>query len=126
MLPAGVQLSVAPGSDQFTVAPQLPGLALTVMLEGQPDITGARGSTTVTMELHVLLPKVFDTVSITLFVPRSAQLNKVLLRVFVTLQPELLPLSTIAGVRVAFPEAFRARVVFLHRATRFDSVAPVE
>ena len=126
MLPAGVQLSAAVGSVQLTMAPQLPGSELTVKLEGHPEITGATGSTTVTVALHVLLPKAFDTVSITLFGPRSAQVNEVLLSVFVTLQPELLPLSIIGTVRVALPDALRLRVAFLHNAEMVDSVASVE
>jgi hypothetical protein len=125
ILPGGVQLSVAVGSVQLTVAEQFPGLLLTVIGDGQPDTTGAIGSTTVTVELQVALPYALVTVRVTVLVPRSEQLNDVLLSVFVTPQFELLPLSTIGTVSVAFPELLRLRIAFLHRATIVDSVAPV-
>lgn len=125
-LPCGVQLSVAEGSVQLTMAPQLPGSVPVVISDGQPEITGAKGSVTVTIELQVALPNAFETVSITLFVPRSEQLNEVRLNVFVIPQPELLPLSTIGTVSVAVPDALRLRDAFLHSATMVDSIAPVE
>jgi hypothetical protein len=123
ILPEGVQLSVAVGSVQLTVAAQLPGILLTAIFEGQPDITGAIGSTTVTVELQVALPYELATVRMTLLVPKSEQVNAVLLSVFVTPQFKLLPLSTIGTVSVAFPELLRLSVAFLHRATIVDSVA---
>jgi hypothetical protein len=125
ILPAAVQLSVAVGSVHETAALHNPASFDLTMLEGQPDITGARASTTVTVELQFALPNELVTVRVTLLVPISEQLNAVLLSVFVTPQFELLPLSTIGTVSVAFPEPLRFSVVFLHRAVTADSVALV-
>jgi hypothetical protein len=66
------QLSVADGAVQLAVALQLvaPGPVLTVMSDGQPVITGAVVSFTVTVALHVLeAPWLSVTVRITLVVP---------------------------------------------------------
>ncbi len=120
--PAGVQLSVAVGSAHVTVAVQDPESVDFTIFEGHPLMTGFIASETVTVELHVLLSKAFETVRVTLFDPRSEQVNRLLLRVLVTLQFWLLPLSTIAAVSVPFPEASRLRFAFLQIAIRLDSV----
>jgi hypothetical protein len=48
-----LQLSVKVGAIQLTTASQDEAFAFTVMLEGQPVITGAVLSTTVTVKEHV-------------------------------------------------------------------------
>jgi hypothetical protein len=50
---APVQLSLAVGSVQVATASQAPGAVFTVMLVGQPLITGAVTSTTVTVKEQV-------------------------------------------------------------------------
>jgi len=80
---APMQLSVKVGGVQFTTAWQ-DAFALTVMSEGQPDITGLTASCTITLKVHDdVLPTASVAVYVTIVVPTLKVLPGALVLVIV-------------------------------------------
>jgi hypothetical protein len=116
---AMLQLSVADGAVQVTLAPHFPASFDFEMGPGNPAMTGAIASSTVTVALQVaLFPALSVTVSTTELAPRFEHVNVLGATDRLAIpQLSVLPPSTCAAVTEAWPAASTYTVALRQTAT---------